>query len=388
MATKPAKQEAAAPAAPTESTPERTEAPQQLTPTPELNPRNAILAQLAKSSDELRPDRDGGPVGAYEPAPEDPEYVAPTDQGQADAKPPTPEELAKLVAEGKMTVDGDPIEGSQPTEPATTEPAASAMRKIIVDGQEIEVPVEKVIERGVATMQKETAADERLKAAEKLYTEALAFANKVIAGNQPQPTDQPTNQPTPAEYAAELARRIQFGTPQEGAAAVQELIAMAAGTQNNLLSQVTQVVDQRTAAQQFANEFKDLVGDPFAMKLVFAREKELRAEAEARGESIGPFNEFYKRIGDEVRSYRTGLMQSGSQAAPNPNPTPTPTPTGGAQPATQQGRAAAKAAAPKAVTGAAAVPAQNPAPKPKTTAEAISDMARARGQRLFGSKSF
>ncbi len=379
----------AAPAA-TESTTDTNngQAPEQLIPTPELNPRNAILAQLAKNADEGRPDRDGGPVGAYEPAPDDPEYIAPGDVTPDTAKPPTPEELAKLVEEGKMTVDGDPIE------PATDQPpaqeAAPTTRKIIVDGQEIEVPVEKVIDRGVATLQKETAADERLKAAEKLYTEALAFANRMVQQGGPgaNPQQPQGQQMSPAEYAAELARRIQFGTPQEGAAAVQELIQMASGVQGNLLDQVTQVVDQRTAAQQFASEFKDLVSDPYAMKLVFARERELRAEAQAKGESIGPFNEVYKRIGDEVRSYRTGLMQSGSQAAPNPTPTPTPTPTRGAQPAQAQGRAAAKAAAPKAVTGAAAVPTQNSALKPKTMAETISEMARARGQRLFGSKSF
>jgi hypothetical protein len=383
MATKPTAKPAAAPE-PSNDTPGA--APEQLVATPELNPRNAVLAALAKSSDMERPDRDGGPVGAYEPGPEDPEYVAPTDAGTPDAKPPTPEELAKLVEEGKMTVDGDPIE---PTNDSDTPPTPGpATRKIIVDGVEIEVPIEKVLDRGVATMQKETAADERLKAAEKLYTEALAFANRTVAqaqGQQPDQGQQP--QMTQAEYAAELARRIQFGTPQEGAAAVQELIGMASGVQGNILSQVTQVVDQRTAAQQFASEFKDLVGDPYAMKLVFARERELRAEAADQGQAIGPFNEFYKRIGDEVRSYRTGLMQSGSQAAPNPIPTPAPTPRG-AQPATTQGRVAAKAAAPKAVTGASALPTQNTAPKPKTTAEAITDMARARGQRLFGSKSF
>lgn len=336
-----------------------TEQPDFLKPTPEMNPRNAVLESIGE--------RSADPVLRAEIIGEDP-----------DAPP---------LAEGEEPMPG-PLETEAPATETPTEgdapPAEAAVPegflKLMVDGKEVLVEQAKVLERGVAAMQKETAVDSRLAAVD-------ALVNELAAQRQQRPSQQQEpQQPAPKplqERIAEMHQAIAYGTPEQGQAAMFEFLQLAASPVQQVKTEVLREVDQKTATQEFIKDYSDLLQDPMAMELVFAMERRVRANERAQGLPPKPFGELYKEIGSEVRSYRTKLRDGAVAAAGDGQPTPTPTPTGGAQPAPTN-RTAAKLNAPRAVSGGSPAPAKPASSKVPTLSEQINEIASARGQRQFG----
>ena len=123
-------------------------------------------------------------------------------------------ETAQSAAEPEgKDLDADPQEqtpdagGTEPVaaQPAPAEPAPEETRTIIVDGQQVQVPLSKIMEMGTRTLQKEVAADVRLNQASQL----LAEAKRIAEGQQP-PQGAAQPQAMEAMDDDQLAELIQY----------------------------------------------------------------------------------------------------------------------------------------------------------------------------------
>lgn len=301
--------------------------------TPELNPRARVMAELAERSN-LRADAE-----AQEPMPpSDDEPVPSTDEPvEAETPAETPSE----------TPAETPVE-------AATAPEFNPDQEydLIVDGKPVKVKGSQILERGRAAIQKEAAADYKLEMATKLLEEARSLAK---------PAQQAKEEPTKLT-AEQLAEIIQFGTKEQAAAAISEI--MQGQQQGNeiqkMASALPAVVSDQIAfhdATLFVqSEYKDLMSDPDLRSLFFMKENGMRQAGDNRS-----YKDLYKFIGDELRV-------KFNRPAPATNKT-------------IEQKKEAKAAAPSVPRLASARLEASPEKKPPTTQEVIDKMRAARGQR-------
>lgn len=348
-----------------EKAPESTEL--QPAPKPVENPRNAILADIAKTAfaqhdadaaenAKVLVQHDDGSIS--EPA------AAPS---EADASPP-PEGAAPLASSPEEPAAAAPAEEQPPTPaPKPGEEVIDPEKdyEIVVEGQKVTVKGRSIIDAGYRTFQKETAADFRLRTASQLLEEA----ERRVAATKP--AEEPAPRPTPSEEVldgAKLAEDIQFGTKEQAAAAIQKMIAR--GVEPNRILQLAgdsaraAVRDELEFARGKAfihREFGDVLAKEPLRHLFFSEEGRLRDAGDKR-----PYVELYADIGNRIRK---DFNLTKPAASPQP-----------AQPGTLKAREAAKKAAPSVPRTAAARLAEQPAAKPKTPSEIIADMQAKRGQ--------
>jgi len=331
-----------------------------LAPTPQLNPRAQIMADIAARSNAqadvdaaetvAATDENGdiAPVAAQ---------TAPETPTEGDDEPPAPVE-----ADTPETPPAAPIEAAKDLAKPTFDPDAEY--DLTVDGKVIKVKGAQIIERGKMHIQKETAADYKLELASKLLQEAQA--------RSAQP-------PTPAPAAVQqlsdeqLAEMIQFGTKEQAAQAITLLKGNAnsatanEGVQRAMAEKLPQVVRDQIAFQegvQFVQgEYADLLADPYLKPLFFMKENQMRQAGDTRG-----YKEMYRQIGEELRTHFN--RPKTTSAAP------------AAAPQTREEKVAAKSAAPAAprlasarLEGAAPV-------KAPTREDVIAKMQRSRGQSM------
>lgn len=223
--------------------------------------------------------------------------------------------------------------------------------KLKVNGQEIELTTEELIERA----QKVAAADEYLKEAARLKRES----------EQQQHTQQQPSVPDvaadPLEERRALVRAIQMGTEEEAMAAIEKLQARTTPSVN--ADDISRAVDERItfndAVTWFQTEYKDLVSDPTLLNITLQRDKELLAQGDKRS-----YRERYEEIGKEVRQWRDSLVKAATPAAPP-----------------VQDKQTRKAAAPVVPAGAStkAPQAADEEEMDESVGEVISAMAKARG---------
>lgn len=331
-------------------------------PNPEANPRNIALNEIAKRVAEVHKteaqetlpeinEENIQPVAA-EPAP------APTEPAAAEPSEP--------VASPEVSSTTAPAPAAAPNE----EPIdPKKLYKLIVDGVEVEVPGQKIIDAGKRTFQKETAADYRLKMAEELLRTAEARA---AAASQPA---QPAPAPKPAEPSlADLAQAIQFGTPEQAQEALKILQARqtpAIDPQKLLVAVRAQARDEynfQNAAEFVKREYPDLLANDHLKRLFFAEEQRYRTPKEQGG--LGDtrnYQEVYRAIGDDLR--KAFNLQKPGTAPSNPST------------ATAKGRQEMKAnMAPAPKTAASRLQEATQRTAAKSTGDIIAGMAAARGQ--------
>jgi hypothetical protein len=173
----------------------------------------------------------------------------------------------------------------------TPEPDKPKMVKVKVDGKEMEVPEQQILDAGVRTLQKETAADQRLAEANRILNEA----KEVVA---------PKVKPLPEMDAVELTRRIRLGNDEEA----QEAIRLLQGRPQATPEQIAEAVESRVLGQieakeagnWFIDEYKDIVGDPYLASIIVAENERLSDSGDNR-----PLKARYKEIGDNVRAKLT-----------------------------------------------------------------------------------
>jgi len=231
-----------------------------------------------------------------------------------------------------------------------------------------------IIEHGKRALQKDAAADYRLQ----LATQTLEEAKRVAAQLKPQETPAA---PVAIMDEASLAQMIQFGTPEQAAAAIKSLreqrpdTVTKDGLQQFLTTNLPAVVDAQLSFREAANyakkEYGDLLADPYLSQLWYMKEDQMRKAGDVR-----PYGELYTAIGDDLRKHfnrpkpTTGLVPAPVAAAPTQQAAPT-----------LAQRQAAKSAAPAAPRLAAArMEGGAEAVKPKTREEIIEQMRKARGQ--------
>lgn len=261
--------------------------------------------------------------------------------------------------------------------PAEVEPKAAAVpaktRKIKVDGEEQEVPEDKIIDAGVRALQKESAADRRLQEATERLTRAeqlLAAAEKRPATSEaPTPESPPSGSPD-ADVEA-LAKAIQFGTEDEVRAAVKTMLNRQGSGRSDAIpksEEVAAVVEQRlefkSALNKFQSDFKDVWDDPYLRKLAFDEDDRLQKEIIAGNREPMNYLERFAEAGKAVREWRDRISQSGGAPKVDIG-------------ADKRDRKAAAGSIPSAGGRAAPAPATA---APATPTDIVREMRQARGQ--------
>ncbi len=344
-------------------------------PNPAINPRNISLGEIAKTVAKQH----------TQDAVEDNNVASIDDDGNI-----TPAKEVK--AEAPAAEEAKPAE--TPTEPVAEAPALAAevpavpseapaqdsidpkkKYKVKVDGQDVEVDGQKIIDAGFRTFQKETAADVRLK----LASELLERAKQQESAPQQEQPQQPQKQEGPSDV--DLAQAIQFGTPDQAAAAIATLKTRGAVDPQQIQNFVVQ--QTRAAARdemQFQDaltyvktEYKDLLDNDYLKRLFFVEENRRRASKDRGGEGdVRPYKELYQAIGDDLRKAFKLSKPSTQTVSAKDEPS-----TSG----TAQARAAAKAAAPSVPKSAASRLAESEGTtKAKSPSEIIAGMAAMRGK--------
>ena len=166
--------------------------------------------------------------------------------------------------------------------------------KIKVDGEEKEVPREKIYEAGIRAMQKESSADKRLEEATRLLREAKEYVQPQAAVD-----------PSPQWDDATVAYALEHGDEAQKAYAVNQMRARDTTTPDELIRQTTQrvldTVDFKDSSDWFVKEYNDIAKDPYLLQLASIAEDKARAEGDNR-----PRKELYKSIGDNLRQWKGG----------------------------------------------------------------------------------
>lgn len=318
---------------------------------PPKNPRDIALAEMAKRAQKRRESEAGTfKVDVLE---EDGSIT----EAHPDAAPSLPDtsQAAEVDTNG---LESEPVKATDatPTSALPTGPTKpqepEEERELIVDGKRIRVPVSKIIDSGIRTLQKETAADMRLAAA----TELLRSAQE----QRQQPVAQPVAQPSDDDAA--LARSIQFGTEDEAKAAIARIRnAAPAITPQQIEAYVQQSLAQKLPDHQAFNEannwlkdeYKEIVADPDLKFMFDMKEDQARKAGDRR-----PYKELYADLAGQLATKFNLKRAEVRQPA--------------GQPMTTQAsdRLTRKANSPRPLTGASGRMEQAPAP---TRAPTVTD---------------
>ena len=187
---------------------------------------------------------------------------------------------------------------------AEEQPPAPQKFKIKVNGKELELTQEELIERA----QKVEAADTYLAEAARLRKQAL----------NPEPK-QPSKEDAAAadmEERRALARAIQMGTEEEAIEAIAKLQSRGPSvTADDMARTVDERLNFKEAASKFESEFHDIMGDPVLRKMVL--DKDLAAL------NAGDKRDYYTRyadIGNEVRAWKDNLVKAAVPPVPPKDP--------------------------------------------------------------------
>ena len=216
----------------------------------------------------------------------------------------------------------------------------------------------------------------------------LAHMGAMAAAQQaPVPVHQPVYQPPAperrptisAEEAKELARRISYGSDDDGAQAIQQLIERVTVPAQQidpaaLVNEATQRIrSQMTLEQNLArinDEFPEVFGNHTLARLAAIELHDIRTRDAALG---------VRR--DDLDSYREACNTVRNALAPKQSQSEGPKPTAAVQAAPQPDRLERKRAAPRQPTAATRTASMaSEAPRFKTGSEIVDQMRRARAQ--------
>lgn len=228
--------------------------------------------------------------------------------------PPTPESML----EGAKFSEAPPVEPAEVTPEAITEtpaaPAAPAMVQVKVDGEEFSVPQTDIDEYGgVKAYQIAKAAENRLRKANETVAQTQRQQAALVQWIQQQ--QQP--QVTPQQYLQSKIDVIRYGSPEESAAALQEVIERANPRidHNALTMLAVSRTQQALAADKFKEEFSDVVASPLMFELAQTLENKRIAQLQQAGQQPN-WPVFYRQLGNEIRS------AMGKPSQPTPAATP------------------------------------------------------------------
>lgn len=276
----------------------KSEAPETKAPTPEKNPRTIALEEIAASRQAEEPKTE---------APEEP---------KAEQKP-------EPKAETKVAQDTSPeapAPDQQEQQPEAQAPAPVVVKQK-VDGVEYEVSQAEIDEAGGERAWRiNKAAQNRLEEAKQALAEsrrtqaALAeIVQRTVAPPQPTLTDD--------QFIASKVDIIRFGTPEESAAALREVLQRSNKPvdQNAITAHVMNEMQKTQAVEKFKTEFQDVVTNPMVLRLAVALEQDRLPQLRNTQAPID-WGTFYRQIGNEVRTVMGKAPQPTVAAAPSGNP--------------------------------------------------------------------
>ena len=279
---------------------------------------------------------------------------------------------AEILSQASDEPAPDAPPDEPPPEPTKDAAPPAKTRKIKVDGEEQEVPEDRIYDAGVRALQKESAADRRLQEA----TEKLTRAEQLLAAAEKRPAAEPEKSESPPSGSPDadveaLAKAIQFGTEDEVKAAVKTMLNRQGPGRSDATpkpEEVVAVVEQRlefkSALNQFQTDFKDVWEDPYLRKLAFDEDDRLQKEIIAGNREPMNYLERFAEAGKAVREWRDRIAQ----------PSGAPKVDIGAD---KRDRKAAAGSIPSA--GGRAAPAPAPA-APANPTDIVREMRQARGQ--------
>jgi len=307
---------------------------------------------------------------------------------EPEPKPETPAAPQQAKPEEKPAEPQDTVPGAQQvTEPVVTPPVETV--RVKVDGEEFDAPKAEVDEYGgIRPYQIAKAADKKLREAKEIFAEArkmqdgaVSQALRVLQQNQ-QP---PQPQVNPATLAIQKAVASRFGTDEEFAAAMQEFassITPKPQDQNIQTYQTIAQVNRHNATNSFKSEFADIVSNPLLLKLSATLENERLSQLPQDPVQLMQFDwtDFYRRIGNEVRSVAAPRPH---QSQPNAA-TPPSTTTGhtSQEPSDKEARKSSIVNLPTAAARATPPAEDKPVTYEQARAQALLDVAKARGKYL------
>lgn len=178
--------------------------------------------------------------------------------------------------------------------------ADDQMVTLIVDGKEVQRPLNEVLDAGKRYLQKDMTADERLVEA----TRILKEAKELNTGKAAQPTEaRPSNPVQGEDDDAALARAIQLGSDDEARAAISKLRNSGRVDDQSITSMIDARIEFREAASWVQSTYKDLLEDPVLGGIFMQKEAEARAAGDKRS-----YRDLYTEIGDGLRKWKEGLV--------------------------------------------------------------------------------
>lgn len=261
-------------------------APESPRPTPELNPRNQVMAEIAARAAE-RHAEDTEELSATYDSEHEPKEKAEPEPVSQEAEQPA-EEPSAPSAEAEV----------QP-EPAP-EPEPVRMVQVKINGVVREVPETELIN----FYQKESSAQEKFEQAARMREEALALFR------QQQPTQAPA--PAPQLTQRELVEKIQYGSADEAAEALQTLQALT-------LQQARQEIGQvflKREFDDFAAKNADIWGDDMMRGAMLEAESQLAAN-DPGGSSRRTWETAAKQVRERFLTQATAPAATAVKAAPS-----------------------------------------------------------------------
>lgn len=278
-----------------------------------------------------------------------------------DPEPPTPEQML----EGGKFSQSDPEQPQPEPVAEVVEPAVETVR-VKVDGEEMDVPKSEVDEYGsVKAYQIAKASEKRLREAKELTAEnkRRQEALEQVLRQHLSPQEQPKS---PAQVIQEKIDIVRYGSPEESAAALQEILGQNKVDPNAIIQSAVMRMQEQIAFQQFRSDFPDIVGNPMLEKFATMLGNE-KAQQSFREGRVPDWSSFYKDLGNEVM----GMLGKPNQQA---KPAKTADPTSQVTSAREERKAsivtlptaAARAELPKE-------------PKPETREDVLNQMRKSRG---------
>ena len=229
-------------------------------------------------------------------------------------------EVDDIVARRRALRDQEDEPVDEPADEPVDEPADEEFVTVKVDGVEQQVPLSKVQEAGIRTLQKESAADKRLEEAARLRAEAEAALNAAQEAQQ-RLQQQQVLLPSPPEPDAEelkavteeVTSAIYSGDEEELKKAIAKLATVQAQQPQVVVPPVPQEeiaavvhstfeaerqrAELEAAQRQFAKDFPELDSDPDLRELT-----NLKTAAIQQAHPDWTFSEIITHAGNEVRS--------------------------------------------------------------------------------------
>ena len=203
----------------------------------------------------------------------------------------------RIEAEMGVKLDDDTPEPDQVTEQLSDPTPAPEVRKVKVDGRELEVPIDDL----VATYQKNTAADRRLKEAAEILEQARQLAAQTQAA-EPEPAPAATPVETPEDLkkqAAELLDKLYDGDKDSASEALVNLLAKARGDSPSTPAPVQAVVDPdvltsqvlermalNAAFERVKTDYPDIIADPNLEMVAATQINQRVAAGESRADAM------------------------------------------------------------------------------------------------------